>query len=508
MTNPLPGRASGVLLHPSSLPGPLGAGDFGDAAFRFVDWLADAGLGLWQILPLAPAGNGDSPYMSPSAFAIDPVFIDLQALRDQGLLAPDALDHERLPAAFGQAQRQAAFAANREFRMARLREAALRWFELREPGGYESFCVAEAHWLDDYARFMTIAQAYPGRSWQDWPAGLRDRDPAALATIDGGCDEDIGFWKFCQWIASRQWSALHAHARHRGVRVIGDAPIFVAGHSADVWAHRRLFALEADGSFARVAGVPPDYFSATGQRWGNPVYDWEANRAEGYRWWIARLRRQAALADIVRLDHFRGFAAGWEIPAQAPDATTGQWRPGPGAMFFEAVRKALGGLPLVAEDLGTITPDVVALREQFGLPGMRVLQFAFAEGPGQPYLPHNLTHDSVVYTGTHDNDTSRGWFGQAAPHEQRMAQIYLKTDGREIHWDLIHAASQSVARYAIWPLQDVLGAGSDERMNRPGSAEGNWGWRFGFDRIEPWHTRRLREISAVHGRNGATLPDG
>ncbi len=503
----MPSRSSGVLLHPSSLPGPLGAGDFGDAAFRFVDWLAEAGMGLWQILPLGPAGEGESPYMSPSAFAIDPVFIDLQALRDQRLLAPDALDRERLPAVFADAGRQAAFAANREFRMARLREAAGRYFELREPGGYESFCVAEGHWLDDYARFMAIAAAYPGKPWQDWPAGLRDRDPNALATIEAGCDEEIRFWKFCQWIAWRQWSALRAHANRRGIRVIGDAPIFVAGHSVDVWAHRQLFALEADGRCARVAGVPPDYFSATGQRWGNPVYDWEANRAEDWRWWIARLRRQATLADIVRLDHFRGFAAGWEIPADAPDATAGQWRPGPGAAIFEALARALRGLPLIAEDLGTITPDVIALREGLGLPGMRVLQFAFAEGPEQPYLPHNLTPDSVVYTGTHDNDTSRGWFEQAGPQERRMAQTYLKTDGREIHWDLIHAASQSVARHAIWPLQDVLGAGADERMNRPGVAEGNWGWRFDFDRIEPWHTRRLREISAVHGRNGATLPE-
>ncbi len=507
MTVPVPPRASGVLLHPTSLPGPLGAGDFGDAAHRFVDWLAEAGMGLWQVLPLAPAGEGDSPYMSPSAFAIDPVLIDLAALRDQRLLAPDALDRERLPAEFAQATRRAAFAANREFRMARLREAAARWSELREPRGFESFCVAEAHWLDDYARFMAISQAWPGRPWQDWPAELRAREPAALAKVDAGCEDEIRFWKFCQWMAWRQWSALRAHANRRGVRVIGDAPIFVAGHSADVWAHRELFALEKDGSCSRVAGVPPDYFSPFGQRWGNPVYDWKANKAQGYRWWIERLRRQAALADLVRLDHFRGFAAGWEIPVDAPDATSGRWRPGPGAAFFEAVREALGGLPLIAEDLGTITPDVVALRERFGLPGMRVLQFAFAEGPDQPYLPHNLTPDAIVYTGTHDNDTSRGWFAQASPRERRMAQIYFKTDGSEIHWDLIHAASQSVARFAIWPLQDVLGAGSDERMNRPGIATGNWDWRFDFGRIEPWHARRLREISAVHGRNGATLPE-
>jgi len=373
---------------------------------------------------------------------------------------------------------------------------------------YADFVQEHRAWLEPFSLFVALRRRFKGRAWSDWPAALRDRKAGALDAARNELAEQIERERFLQYVFYRQYLRLKRYCNERGIQVAGDIPIYVAHDSADVWSCPDLFKLTRDKRPRLVAGVPPDYFSKTGQLWGNPVYDWEANRAEGYRWWIARLRRQAALADIVRLDHFRGFAAGWEIPAQAPDATTGQWRPGPGAMFFEAVRKALGGLPLVAEDLGTITPDVVALREQFGLPGMRVLQFAFAEGPGQPYLPHNLTHDSVVYTGTHDNDTSRGWFGQAAPHEQRMAQIYLKTDGREIHWDLIHAASQSVARYAIWPLQDVLGAGSDERMNRPGSAEGNWGWRFGFDRIEPWHTRRLREISAVHGRNGATLPDG
>lgn len=500
-------RASGILLHPTSLPGLLGAGDFGGPAFRFVDWLAEAGMGLWQVLPLVPAGIGDSPYMSPSAFAIDPALIDLVALRDDGLLAADALAPSRLPEAFADAVSVAEFTANREVRMAMLRTAASACFDRPEADDYRAFVEAEAHWLTDYARFMALASAHPGLVWQDWPAALRDRQPQALAALDADCAEEIRFWKFTQWLAHRQWTTLRRHANDRGIRIIGDVPIFVSGHSSDVWAHSRLFALDDAGRCIRVAGVPPDYFSATGQWWGNPVYDWDAHRAEGYRWWIQRISRQCALADIVRLDHFRGFAAGWEIPADASDARAGQWRAGPGAALFEAIASALGSLPFIAEDLGTITPDVIALRERHSLPGMRILQFAFAEGPGQPYLPHNFERATAVYTGTHDNDTSRGWFATASAHERRFAQTYFKSDAREIHWELIHAASQSVADYAIWPLQDVLGLGSEARMNRPGTADGNWRWRCAPGQVEPWMTRRLREISAVHGRNGATLPD-
>jgi len=565
-------RASGILLHPTSLPDAAtpdasasgstglslfspGSGDFGASAYHFVDWLSAAGQQLWQILPLGPVGPGHSPYMSPSAFALNPLLIDPHELVGHGWLdeaaaeqaagaamAATAATAPPDPEDGGDPDARAAPAAGRveaaaqhepavridhgvttRFRMACLAAAARRFFAGDAPrDDYNLFCAREAAWLDDYALFMAIGERHPGMAWPDWPAALAAREHEALAQARKCFDEDIHFWRFVQWTACRQWASLKRYANERQVRIIGDLPIFVALHSADVWAHPTLFDLDHDLRPRVVAGVPPDYFSATGQLWGNPLYRWDRHADEGYGWWIRRVKAALAAADVVRIDHFRGFAAYWEVAAGAPDAIDGRWVPGPGAAFFDAIKAALdaapvaeaghadrpvsdpmpGPLPIIAEDLGVVTPDVTELREGVGLPGMRVLQFAFGDDARNPYLPHNFTRDTVAYSGTHDNDTSRGWFAAAPAAERARAQVYLKTDGREINWDLIHAASQSVATLAIYPLQDVLGLDSDARMNRPGDAEGCWGWRFQWSQVQSWHAQRLRQVSAAHGRNG------
>lgn len=506
-------RTSGILLHLTSLPGPHGSGDFGAAAYHFVDWLKSAGQGLWQLLPLNPAGPGHSPYMSPSAFAIDPQLIDLADLVQRGWLDADLLERQRHEMALSDRYR-IDFARVVPFRMQMLKSAAQRFLQLRRAGagseqaqtdrygdvGFMAFCDAQADWLDDYALFMAIAERWPQASWADWPSPLARRIPEVLNRISQDWADDIEFWKFSQWIAHRQWQSVKRYANDNGVRIVGDVPIFIAPHSADVWAHPELFDLTPQLQPRVVAGVPPDYFSATGQLWGNPLYRWARHHEQGFAWWIARVRACLQQADIVRIDHFRGFAEYWEVAADAATAATGTWRPGPAAALFEALQKVLGELPIIAEDLGVITPDVTALRQQFRLPGMRVLQFAFGDDAGNAYLPHNYEQQTVVYTGTHDNDTSAGWFAQASAHERGSVQTYLKSDGSQIGWDLIHCASQSVAAIAIYPLQDVLDLGSEARMNRPGVADGCWNWRFDWDQVLAWHGRRLSEISMAHGR--------
>jgi 4-alpha-glucanotransferase len=519
-------RASGILLHPTSLPGPHGAGDFGPAAYHFVDWLVAAGQGLWQVLPLGPVGPGNSPYMSPSAFAINPLLIDLADLVQRGWLDAGSLA-AAIELAGGLAGESVDQAQVARLRMQMLREAAHGFFsssrsEQRDSSaraardgdrgdadtdpGFEAFCTAQKDWLDDYALFMTIGERLPGTPWQDWPGPLAQRHAAALERVSHAGDDDIRFWRFVQWTGFRQWRAIRRYANRRGVRIVGDVPIFVAPHSVDVWANPQLFDLDARLRPRVVAGVPPDYFSATGQLWGNPLYRWQKHRDDGFAWWIRRVKALTAQADIVRIDHFRGFAANWEVAADAPNAIEGRWQPGPGAALFEALRSALGNLPIIAEDLGLITEDVTALRKKFALPGMRVLHFAFGSDANNAYLPHNFDKNTVVYTGTHDNDTTLGWFAAIPAHERSFVQTYLKTDGREINWELIHTASESVADLALYPFQDVLGLGSEGRMNRPGIANGCWSWRFDWDQVRDWHGKRLREISAVHGRNGLPLP--
>lgn len=491
-------RASGILLHPTSLPGKFGAGDLGPDAYRFVDWLKSAGQTYWQILPLGETGPGNSPYMSSSAFAGNILLIDIAELAHQGWLDRDDL----IPHPDFRADRTN-YGLLRSFRMERLRRAAKRFFAFGNETvhkAYDEFCRAESEWLEDYALFMTIAQQQSWREWSYWPAGLAYRYPQALRGIEQDCADEVGFWKFCQWCFARQWLALKSYANAHGVRIIGDVPIFVAYQSADVWAHQDLFELDENGRPSVVAGVPPDYFSETGQLWGNPLYRWELHEKTGYAWWVARMRHALKFADLVRIDHFRGFAACWEIPANAPNAIAGKWVPGPGNKLFKALEKAFPHLPIIAEDLGMITQDVIELRDQFKLPGMRILQFAFAEDEGHHFLPHNYVPNAVAYTGTHDNDTALGWWSSVSDREKNFAQQYLKSDGQAIHWDMMRALSNSAANTVVFPMQDVLGLPGEYRMNFPGQPSGNWEWRFSWNQIRPEHTQALAQMAAEHNR--------
>ena len=491
-------RAAGVLLHPTSLPGPHGSGDLGAQAHRFVDWLVASGQSLWQVLPLGPTGFGHSPYMSPSAFAGNALLIDLEELAQRGWLhGADLVPETAFDA------RRVDFGRVVPWRIERLGRAASRFAESAsdaDRAAFESFRERHAHWLDDCALFMALCDEHPGRSWCDWDTGLARRDPAALREARARLAVQVDFHAFCQWRFFEQWTRLKSHANASGVRIIGDVPIFTAHQSAEVWARPELFELDARGEPTVVAGVPPDYFSATGQRWGNPLYRWQAHAAEGYAWWTARIRHALGQVDVVRIDHFRGFAKYWEIAASEPTAVHGHWRDSPGAALFEAVGHALGPLPIIAEDLGLITPDVTALRQRLGFPGMSVLQFAFDGKSGNPYLPHNHDQRSVVYTGTHDNDTTVGWWRQASPAEQSHARAYLDTNGARIHWTLIRAALASVAASAIVPLQDVMGLGSEARMNLPGQPDGNWGWRFDWPQLRMEDTEQMAALATLFGR--------
>jgi 4-alpha-glucanotransferase len=497
----LTNRGSGILLHPTSLPGPFGSGDFGRDAYKFVDWLESAGQTYWQMLPLGETGHGNSPYMCMSAFAGSILLIDLTELLSHGWLEPDELiplsefEHKRVD-----------FPLMRGYRIERLRRASRKFFESAHDDmhrEYTEFCISEKDWLDDYALFMTIAERENGREWSQWPTNLVHREQQALRQIEMTCADDVGFWKFCQWCFARQWSNLRLYANERGIKIIGDVPIFVAYQSADVWAHQELFELDEMGRPLSVAGVPPDYFSSTGQLWGNPLYRWDVHEKSGYAWWIARLRHALQLADIVRIDHFRGFAAYWEIPADAPNAIAGKWVTGPGEKLFQTFEEVFPYLPIIAEDLGLITPDVIALRDKFNLPGMRILQFAFGEGEDNIFLPHHYVPNTIAYTGTHDNDTILGWWSTASEHERAFAQHYLNTDGKDIQWVMMRAVSDSAANIVILTMQDLLGLSSADRMNYPGQSSGSWEWRFFWEQVQPIHMQKLKQLSLDTNRISA-----
>jgi len=477
--NLLDRRRAGLLLHPTSLPGPGPCGTLGAQARRFVHWLEEGGFGLWQVLPLTPPHEDGSPYQALSSFAGD-----IRLLDPEGAVAAGWLEPGAAPAAEWRAQAFQGFLGAGG----------------REDPDYRTFLDRSRHWLDDFARFLVLHRRFR-RAWTDWPEPLRDRHPEALAELDREAALDLDRVRFEQFLFERQWLALRHEANQRGILLFGDLPIFVAHDSADVWANRALFRLDPEGRPRVVAGVPPDYFSATGQRWGNPLYDWEALARQGYRWWIDRLRRQLVLFDLVRIDHFRGFQACWEIPAEAPTAASGRWVEGPGAAFFEALQAHFGtALPLVAEDLGVITPEVEALRDRFGLPGMKILQFAFDSDAANPYLPHNHRENAVVYTGTHDNDTTCGWWaGLDEPRRERVWD-YLGRPSEAMPWPLVRAALASVCRLAVLPLQDVLGLGSEARMNTPGTTEGNWRWRFAWEQVPEGLAGHLRALNALYGR--------
>lgn len=495
-------RASGIILHPTSLPGPYGIGDIGPQAFHWLDFLAETGCTLWQVLPLGPTGYGDSPYQSFSAFAGNPFLISPETLLSEELLHPnDLAERPRFPSS------KVDFGALIPWKLEVLDRSFIR-FEHLEPGelrqAYYNFQQAQASWLVDFALFMALKEAHGGHPWTTWEPPLRDRDQGALAEAREKYDVSIRRQVYRQFLFFRQWEALRAHAKALGIQVIGDIPIFVAHDSADVWAHPDLFLLDEKGFPTVQAGVPPDYFSPTGQLWGNPLYRWDLHAETGYAWWLDRIRSVLSLVDIIRIDHFRGFAGYWEVPGKAKSAEKGRWLPGPGTALFEKVQEALGRLPIIAEDLGVITPDVVALRDQFHLPGMKVLQFAFGGGPNDPFLPHNYTQDYVVYTGTHDNDTARGWYARAGEGEKDFVRRYFARDGHDISWDLIRAAWSSVGVFALAPMQDFLSLGNEARMNYPGNPSGNWGWRMAEDALNTWLSSRIRETNYLYSRRKLT----
>ncbi len=495
-------RSSGILLHPTSLPGRFGIGDLGPEAYRFVDFLAAAGQRIWQVLPLGPTGYGDSPYQLFSAFAGNPLLIGLDQLIEDGFLTPhfpeDAVDYGKVI----------------RFKMPLLRAAYERFKESGKPDAdFEDFRSANEAWLPDYALFMALKEAHGGEAvWSRWEPEIAAREPAALPRWRSRLAGQIEALEFTQYLFARQWRSLHDYARERGVRIMGDLPIYVAHDSADVWANPHLFQLDDKGDPAAMSGVPPDYFSATGQLWGNPIYRWDRMAGTGFRWWIERLRASLAQVDIVRLDHFRGLEAYWEVPAGETTARNGRWVKGPGAALFEALETALGDLPIVAENLGVITPEVEAIRTQFGFPGMAILQFAFGSDPQAPdFKPHNYPRDRVAYTGTHDNDTTVGWWSSAGAgdstrtvedirEERGFARKYLATDGSEINWVFIRALMASVANTVLFPLQDVLGLGSEARMNTPAVPSGNWRWRFRADALTPPLAGRLKEMVTTYDR--------
>ncbi len=489
-------RGAGILLHPTSLPGPHGIGGLGRDARRFVDWLQEAGVSLWQVLPLVPPGGGDSPYSTCAALAGNPWLIDLETLHEDGLLQDGDLDGPTFD------PDRVDYRAVCDHKEPRLAKAAARLHRGAAPhlrAEFEAF-RATSRWAVDAAEFAAVRRLERHRPWWQWPATLRDREPAALERARQEVREEIDREVALQFLFDRQWTALRAYCRERGVRLLGDVPIYVDRDSVDVWANRDQFQLGPDGTPRVQAGVPPDYFSETGQLWGNPIYDWKRVAADGFRWWIQRLTRALGQVDRVRLDHFRGFAAYWEVPAGAEDARPGRWVPGPGLALFDAVRQALGELPLVAEDLGDIDAPVHALREATGLPGMKVLHFAFGQGADHAFLPHNFEPHCVVYTGTHDNDTTLGWWQHADDRIRDHVRRYVARDGHDVVWDLIRLALQSVADTAVIPLQDLLTLDSGSRMNRPGQAEGNWAWRVRAEAFNPALAGRFRELVSLYHR--------
>ena len=500
-------RCAGVLLHITSLPGPHGMGDFGPEAFHFVDWLASAGQKIWQLLPTTPIGPGDSPYQGVSAFAGSQWMVALEPLVAKGwLAAPSAADLAGFDA------QQVNYGQVLPWREQQLRAAAAGFFAKASAADHAAFaawCAEQASWLDDYALFMAIRSPLGGQAWWTWEPALARREPAALAQARVTHAEEYRFWQFVQWQFDVQSSALKAYANSKGVALMGDLPIFVAHDSADCWSRPELYELDDQFQTAVVAGVPPDAMSVAGQRWGNPLYNWARMAEENYAWWTARVKRALSQADVFRIDHFRGFAGYFEIPGSSPDARQGQWRTGPGKALFDAIEQALGQLPIVAEDLGFITDGVHQLRDGCGFPGMKILQFAFGVDAAQvaqggvadhEFLPHMWPRNCVAYTGTHDNDTVRGWWDSASPQERAFAGSYLACGAHDVHWAMIRACCNSVANLAVFPLQDVLGLDSAHRMNVPGVLGGNWSWRFSWDMLGAEPTRVLALITAASGR--------
>ncbi len=495
-------RSSGVLLHVTSLPGPHGIGDFGPGAYHFVNWLVSAGQRIWQLLPTTPIGPCDSPYQSVSAFAGSPLMVALEPLVQSGWLAAPLLPEGGFDA------KRVDYARVVPWRLTQLRAAATGFFARAtsvQRAEFAVWCEKQDYWLRDYALFMALETAHAGKPWWEWAQPLRRREAAALKAAASEYAREIAFWQFVQWCFDTQAAAVKAYANARGVALMGDLPIFIAHHSADCWARPDLYFLDDDFQPTVVAGVPPDSMGPQGQRWGNPLYRWDRMAAEDFAWWTDRMRRSLDQADVFRIDHFRGFAGYYEIPSSCPTAMEGRWVSAPGKQLFEAIERALGKVPIVAEDLGLITPDVIELRDDCGFPGMKILQFAFGGDGGHEFLPHNYERACVVYTGTHDNETVRGWWLNAKPRERAFAGSYLAAGEHNVHWAMIRAASNSVANMAVFPLQDVLGLDGSHRMNLPGSTEGNWAWRFDWAMVGNEPGRVLGLITAASGRGPMEL---
>lgn len=487
-------RLAGVLLHPTSFPSPYGIGDLGKKAYEFIDFLEQSGQHLWQTLPLTPTGFGDSPYQSFSAFAGQPLLISPEHLLEMGLL----LEEELRDCPIGEADK-VDYGTIIPWKNKVLRLAFTRFEGTEE---FQTFCKAQAYWLDDYAIYMACKDMHGGKDWLSWEDKYRKPTISVKKKLQKLLPEEIQYYRFVQYVFYTEWTALKRYANEKEIAIIGDLPIFVSLDSADVWANQKLFQLDTKGYPLAVAGVPPDYFSETGQLWGNPLYDWKAHKREGYAWWIARVRHQLQLSDFVRIDHFRGFESYWSIPYGEKTAMNGKWVLGPGANFLEAIQKALGNeLPIIAEDLGIITPEVEALRDQFHLAGMKILQFAFESLEESVYLPHQLkTTNCVCYTGTHDNNTTKGWYDGASEESKDKVRCYMNTDGTNIHWDFIRTCFGTIADYAIVPLQDVLGVGTEGRMNTPGVGENNWSWRYDKYALTEKLAQQLKNITRLYGR--------
>jgi 4-alpha-glucanotransferase len=493
-------RSSGLLLHPTSLPGPFGIGDLGQEAYYFVDFLQESAQQLWQVLPLGPTGYGNSPYMCYSAMAGNPLLISLEVLRDQGFLT--SADLENLPEFPAD---KVAFEQVAQTKMPLLRQACSNFLSkasASQQQEFQQFCQRKAQWLDNYAFFMALKKTHNGTAWNTWEPEIAWRQPSVMQQWRQQLEAEIFLHKFWQFEFFRQWSQLKHYANQRGIQIIGDIPIYVAHDSADVWAHPADFELdEATGEPALMAGVPPDYFSETGQLWGNPIYNWKRMKQHRFPWWLQRFRAMLDYVDLIRVDHFRGFQGYWQVKQGETTALNGEWVEAPGEALFEVILQELGTLPILAEDLGVITPDVEALRDKFEFPGMKILQFAFGSGPGNPYLPFNYSRNCLVYTGTHDNDTTVGWFNQLPPQVQESVVEYLGClSSAGVHWDLIRLALSSIANQAIIPLQDVLGLGTEARMNYPSKPTGNWAWRYPAGALTDEVRDRLKHLTQCYGR--------
>lgn len=491
-------RSSGVLLHPTSLPGPDGMGDLGPEIFRWIDFLSDSGCQLWQILPLGPTGYGDSPYQCFSAFAGNPFLISSTLLLNENLLkSEDFLDRPDF------SSDHIEYGPVIEWKIKLLKRSFLHFKKSKNKilhERYEHFLDTNKGWLDDFSLFMAIKETEGNASWNNWQPDLRKRDQKAIADFIENNALLISEHKYRQFLFFSQWEKVKVYTASKNIKIIGDIPIFIAYDSSDAWANPELFSLDKEGLPIVVAGVPPDYFSKTGQLWGNPLYRWDMHKNNNYKWWIKRISSVLNLVDIIRLDHFRGFEAYWEVPYGKPTAEIGRWVKGPGKALFDVIQSELGELPIIAEDLGVITEGVTALRDGFNLPGMKILQFAFADDPDDAFLPHNYPVNCFAYTGTHDNDTTWGWYQKTSERERDFCRRYLSVSGNDISWSMMRTLWRSVANYTLAPMQDLLSLGTETRMNLPGSASGNWGWRMQSQAINPDLVKRFYELNYLYGR--------